>query len=181
MTASGAGATLRPFGIWGRSSVGRASRSQCEGREFEPPRLHQVFQHLSSTGTANRSHRDQGRPGFAGVGADGTVRLDWSALPEDATKVIQEITQEEHIGGRGHETDQVRRTKFKLYSKLDALEKLGRHLGMFADKTTVDETIRVIVRDEWVRNKPVGSLQIRARPPCHSSPGPPKPNAGPET
>ena len=26
---------------WGRSSAGRASRSQCEGREFDPPRLHQ--------------------------------------------------------------------------------------------------------------------------------------------
>ena len=27
--------------LWGRSSAGRASRSQCEGREFDPPRLHQ--------------------------------------------------------------------------------------------------------------------------------------------
>src|SRR3982751_763386 len=27
---------------WGRSSAGRASRSQCEGREFDPPRLHQL-------------------------------------------------------------------------------------------------------------------------------------------
>ena len=26
--------------LWGRSSAGRASRSQCEGREFDPPRLH---------------------------------------------------------------------------------------------------------------------------------------------
>ena len=32
---------LRRF--WGRSSAGRASRSQCEGQEFDPPRLHQVF------------------------------------------------------------------------------------------------------------------------------------------
>src|SRR5690348_8425895 len=27
----------------GGSSAGRASRSQCEGREFDPPPLHQVF------------------------------------------------------------------------------------------------------------------------------------------
>src|SRR5450432_2369162 len=27
---------------WGRSSAGRASRSQCEGREFDPPRLHRA-------------------------------------------------------------------------------------------------------------------------------------------
>ena len=28
---------------WGGSSAGRASRSQCEGREFDPPPLHQLF------------------------------------------------------------------------------------------------------------------------------------------
>ncbi|KDD98366.1 hypothetical protein L535_2481 [Bordetella bronchiseptica SBL-F6116] len=27
---------------WGGSSAGRASRSQCEGREFDPPPLHQT-------------------------------------------------------------------------------------------------------------------------------------------
>src|SRR6266851_7649098 len=27
---------------WGRSSAGRASRSQCEGQGFDPPRLHQT-------------------------------------------------------------------------------------------------------------------------------------------
>ena len=30
---------------WGRSSAGRASRSQCEGREFDPPRLHHFLFH----------------------------------------------------------------------------------------------------------------------------------------
>ena len=69
-----------------------------------------------------------------------TVRLDWSNLPEGATKIIQEITQEEHTGGRGHDTGQIKRTKFKLYSKLDALEKLGRHLSMFTDKVKIEGT-----------------------------------------
>lgn len=31
--------------IWGGSSAGRASRSQCEGREFDPPPLHQINVH----------------------------------------------------------------------------------------------------------------------------------------
>ena len=31
---------------WGRSSDGRASRSQCEGREFDPPRLHHLNQRV---------------------------------------------------------------------------------------------------------------------------------------
>ena len=30
--------------LWGRSSAGRASRSQCEGQEFDPPHLHQQIQ-----------------------------------------------------------------------------------------------------------------------------------------
>ena len=67
-----------------------------------------------------------------------TVRLDWSKLPEGATKCIQEITQEEHTGGRGHDTGQIKRTKFKLYSKLDALEKIGRHLSMFTEKIKIE-------------------------------------------
>ena len=32
---------LELFARWGGSSAGRASRSQCEGREFDPPPLHQ--------------------------------------------------------------------------------------------------------------------------------------------
>src|SRR6266481_396677 len=31
---------------WGRSSAGRASRSQCEGQGFDPPRLHQFTLNL---------------------------------------------------------------------------------------------------------------------------------------
>ncbi len=71
-------------------------------------------------------------------GESTTVRLNWSDLPPGATKIIQEITQEEHTGGRGHETGEVRRTKFKLYSKLDALEKIARHLGMFTEKVKTE-------------------------------------------
>ncbi len=33
---------LAPCSVWGRSSAGRASRSQCEGREFDPPWLHKL-------------------------------------------------------------------------------------------------------------------------------------------
>ena len=42
------------------------------------------------------------------------------------------------VGGRGHEAGEVRRTKFKLYSKLDALEKIARHLGMFTEKLKIE-------------------------------------------
>ncbi len=67
-----------------------------------------------------------------------TVRLDWSKLPEGATRCIQEITQEEHTGGPGHDVGKIKRTKFKLYSKLDALEKIAKHLGMFTEKIKIE-------------------------------------------
>ena len=38
--------------IWGGSSAGRASRSQCEGREFDPPPLHQNSRRKSLGHTA---------------------------------------------------------------------------------------------------------------------------------
>jgi chorismate mutase-like protein len=34
--------------MWGGSSAGRASRSQCEGREFDPPPLHQSFVRIAA-------------------------------------------------------------------------------------------------------------------------------------
>src|SRR6195952_5857974 len=44
-------AVLESFARWGGSSAGRASRSQCEGREFDPPLLHHEFR-ISLTGKA---------------------------------------------------------------------------------------------------------------------------------
>jgi len=49
-------------------------------------------------------------------------------LPEDHERgklsAIQEITCETYMEGKGKDSREVKRTKFKLYSKLDALEKL---------------------------------------------------------
>jgi phage terminase small subunit len=85
--------------------------------------------------------------GFSDIGTyfdmkDGTiVRRDWSDLPAGATGVIQEVTQEEHTGGRGRDTGKTRRTKVRLYSKLDALEKIARHLGMFTEKIKLEGSL----------------------------------------
>ena len=55
---------------WGGSSAGRASRSQCEGREFDPPPLHQEFNarpkpvgrfHFQALRTANDNQRPDHR------------------------------------------------------------------------------------------------------------------------
>ena len=63
----------------------------------------------------------------------GRLVLDVTGLPEGGTALIQEITQEEWVEGRGEQAERVRKTKFKLYSKLDALEKLAKHLKLYDD------------------------------------------------
>src|SRR5690606_17958740 len=57
-------------GTWGGSSAGRASRSQCEGREFDPPPLHQILEGLASAGPFCFRERDAG-VAFAIVNAGG--------------------------------------------------------------------------------------------------------------
>lgn len=76
--------------------------------------------------------------GFADMGTyirfeNGAPVLDFSALPDGATAVISEITQDV-LQGRGDDPDTVKRTKFKLYDKRAALVDIGKHLGMFIDR-----------------------------------------------
>lgn len=76
--------------------------------------------------------------GFADMGTyirfeNGEPVLDFSALPDGATAVISEITQDV-LQGRGDDPDTVKRTKFKLYDKRAALVDIGKHLGMFIDR-----------------------------------------------
>ncbi len=61
----------------------------------------------------------------------GEVMLDLSKLPEGATKIISEITQDEYTEGRGEGARDVKKTKLKLHDKRAALVDLGRHLGLF--------------------------------------------------
>jgi phage terminase small subunit len=50
---------------------------------------------------------------------------------DDDWAAIEEITTEVYWDGRGDEAREVRKTKFKLHSKLVALERMGKALGMF--------------------------------------------------
>lgn len=73
------------------------------------------------------------------LGEDGALRFDFSALPEGATKAMAEVTQEEFNARHAGETRPVRRTRFKLHSKLTALERLGQHLGLFKPALDADD------------------------------------------
>lgn len=72
---------------------------------------------------------------------NGRVHFDWSELPEGASAAVQEITQEEAMDGAGDEARKILKTKFKLHDKKGALDSLSRHLGLFADKLTVDANV----------------------------------------
>ena len=76
------------------------------------------------------------------LGEDGALRFDFSALPEGATKAVAEVTQEEFNARHAGETRTVRRTRFKLHSKLTALQRLGQHLGLFKPPLAPGETAR---------------------------------------
>jgi phage terminase small subunit len=70
---------------------------------------------------------------------DGTARLDLTEADAAHLAALSEVQIEERtIKGRDGEPDTVARTiKIKAHSKLDALEKLGKNLRLFADRVEV--------------------------------------------
>jgi phage terminase small subunit len=70
---------------------------------------------------------------------DGTASLDLTEADVAHLAALSEIQIEERtIRGRDGEPDTIARTiKIKAHSKLDALEKLGKHLKLFTDKIEV--------------------------------------------
>lgn len=77
-------------------------------------------------------------------GPDGDAVLDFSKLTREQAAALAEVTVEDFKEGRGEDARTVRRIKFKLHDKLSALEKLGRHLGLFVEKgPTVNVNVAV--------------------------------------
>ncbi len=64
----------------------------------------------------------------------GQVMLDWSHMPESASRAIQEITQEEYAEGKGKAKRVIRKTKFKLHPKTPALQLIAQHLKMLVQR-----------------------------------------------
>jgi phage terminase small subunit len=68
---------------------------------------------------------------------DGDPHFDLSRLDRDQKAALSEVTIEDYVDGRGRDAREVKRIKFKLHDKKAALDSLGRHLGMFVDRTEV--------------------------------------------
>lgn len=72
---------------------------------------------------------------YVSFGADGDLALDWSHMPEEATRAISEVTQEVIWQSNGDgDPIPVRKTKFKLHGKVPALNLIAQHLGMLVNR-----------------------------------------------
>lgn len=69
------------------------------------------------------------------VSEDGLAYTDLSQLTRDQAAAIHEFTIDEYAEGRGEDSREVKRVKLKLADKRQALVDVGRHLGMFVERT----------------------------------------------
>lgn len=90
-----------------------------------------VVQELAKIGFANMA--DYMRPG-----PDGDPYLDFSNLTRDQAAALIEVTVEDFKDGRGEDTRDVRKIKFKLADKKSALVDLGKHIGMWPNNAKLD-------------------------------------------
>jgi phage terminase small subunit len=63
----------------------------------------------------------------------GDPYFDYESLTSEQKAALAEVTVESYVDGRGKDAQMVKKIKFKLADKLAALDKLGRHLGMFKE------------------------------------------------
>lgn len=56
---------------------------------------------------------------------------DLSRCTRDQMAAVAELTVDEYVEGRGEDKRTVKRIKFKLHSKVQALDALAKHLGLF--------------------------------------------------
>jgi phage terminase small subunit len=90
-----------------------------------------VLRELAKLGFANML--DYMRPSLV----DGSPTLDFSNITRDQAAALAEVTVEEFMDGKGDSARPVRRTKFKLADKRGALVDIGKHIGMFVDRSIV--------------------------------------------
>lgn len=115
--------------------------------------------------TAERIVKELAKLGFSNmqdyVGTQGgEAYVDLSAANRDQWAAVAEITVDHYTEGRGEEAREVKRTKFKLADKRAALVDLGKHLGMFIERTQSDVTVRDAIdrppaetREQWIARR----------------------------
>lgn len=105
----------------------RVEEILAAGAEKAGVTVQRIVDELAKVGFANMQDYMQ-------ANEQGDPYLDFSGLTRDQAAALGEVTVEDFKDGRGEGARDVRRVKFKLHDKLSALEKLGKHLGMFKER-----------------------------------------------
>lgn len=130
----------------------RVAELQQKGAERAEITVEQVLRELAKIGFSNMLD-------YMKAGVDGDPYLDFSALNRDQAAALQEVTVEDFKDGRGEDARDVRRVKFKLADKRAALVDIGKHLGMFIERTenvniNHDVTDEPLSEEEWAEQHP---------------------------
>jgi phage terminase small subunit len=130
----------------------RVAELQSKGAERAEISVEKVLRELAKIGFSNMLD-------YMRAGPDGDPYLDFSALSRDQAAALQEVTVEDFKDGRGEDARDVRRVKFKLADKRAALVDIGKHLGMFVERTenvniNHDVTDEPLSEEEWAAEHP---------------------------
>lgn len=110
------------------------ARRQAELAETHGVTVDRIIAELAKLGFANMADYMRANEG-------GDPYLDFSALTRDQAAALVEVTVEDFKDGRGEDSRDVRRIKFKLGDKRAALVDLGKHLGMFSERQNVSGSL----------------------------------------
>ena len=105
----------------------RVQELLAAGAEKAGVTIQRIVDELAKVGFANMGDYLQATSG-------GDPFFVYDQLSAEQKAALSEVSVEDFKEGRGEDARDVRRVKFKLHDKLSALEKLGKHLGMFKDK-----------------------------------------------
>ena len=119
-----------------------SNASRLSGNEKVRSRVEEILSEGAAKAgvTVQRIVDELAKVGFANMGdylratSGGDPFFVYDQLNDKQKAALSEVTVEDFKEGRGEDARDVRRVKFKLHDKLAALEKLGKHLGMFKDK-----------------------------------------------
>ena len=111
-----------------RAAVQAGERAIIERNEITQDR---IVQELALLGFANMAD-------YMRIGPDGDPHLDFGQLTREQAAALQEVAVNEAVGGHGGDMRTIRRVRFKLHDKRQALVDLGKHLGMFKDRMVIE-------------------------------------------
>ena len=88
-----------------------------------------------------------------------------SEISEQARRALASVKVKRTLDGRGEDSREVELTEFRFWDKLSALEKAAKHLGLFDEKTPLEQLLNGLDPDirEVIQEAVVNHLRSRNR------------------